>query len=42
MGVRVIRGDKGMGDIPGILGDLGGLQVLCNRAQLIQELRLRV
>ena len=41
--VRVIRGDKGVGDIPGIQGDSRGvLGILCNIARLTQELRLKV
>ena len=31
MTVWVIRGDKGMGDVPGVRGGSGGLQVLCNK-----------
>ena len=30
MAVWVIRGDEGMGDIPGVRGVQGSLQVLCN------------
>ena len=31
MAIRVIRGDEGVGDIPGILGGSGGgLWVLCD------------
>ena len=33
---------EGVGDIPGARGGLGGLQVLRNKSQLTQELRLRV
>ena len=41
--VRVIRGDEGVGDIPGVLGGSGGvLEVLRNEARLTQELRLKV
>ena len=41
--IRVIRGDEGVGDIPGIHGDSrGSLQVLHNVTRLIQELRLKV
>ena len=43
MTVRVIRGDKGVGDVPGVRGDSGGnLYVLRNVTRLTQELRLRV
>ena len=43
MTVRVIRGDEGMGDIPGVQGGSGGgLQIVHNRTRLTQELRLRV
>ena len=31
MTVGVIRGDKGVGDIPGVRGGSGGLQVQCNK-----------
>ena len=41
--VRVICGDEGMGDIPGVRGDSrGGLKIVRNRTQLTQELRLKV
>ena len=41
--IRVIRGDEGVGDIPGVHGDSrGSLQVLHNVTRLIQELRLKV
>ena len=41
--VRVICGDGGVGDIPGVRGgSRGGLKVVHNRTRLIQELRLRV
>ena len=41
--VRVIRGDMGVGDIPGIQGGSGESQeVLRNIARLTQELRLKV
>ena len=43
MTVRVIRGDEGVGDIPGIRGGSGGgLKIVHNRTRLIQELRLKV
>ena len=41
--VWVIRGDEGVGDIPGIRGGSGeSLEVLRKGARLTQELRLRV
>ena len=41
--IWMICGDEGVGDIPGILGGSGeSLEVLCNVAQLTQELRLKV
>ena len=41
--VWVIRGDEGVGDIPGIQGGSGeSSDVLCNIARLTQELRLKV
>ena len=41
--VRVIRGDEGVGDIPGVRGGSGeSLEVLRNVARLTQELRLKV
>ena len=41
--VRVIRGDEGVGDIPGVRGGSGESSgVLHNIARLTQELRLRV
>ena len=40
--VRMICGDEGVGDIPGVRGVQGSLQVLRNLARLTQELRLRV
>ena len=41
--IRVIRGDEGMGDIPGVRGgSRGGLKIVHNRTRLIQELRLKV
>ena len=41
--VRVIRGDEGVGDIPGVRGGFRGVsEVLLNIARLAQELRLRV
>ena len=42
MTVWMIRGCKGVGDIPGIQGDSGGLQVLHKGTRLSQELRLKV
>ena len=42
MAIRMIRGDEGVGDIPGVRGVLGSLPVLRNLARLTQELRLRV
>ena len=38
MGVRVIRGDKGVGDIPGVRGDSGESEVLRNMDSICQEL----
>ena len=41
--VRVIRGDEGVGDIPGVRGGSGESSgILCNKARLTQELRLKV
>ena len=41
--VRVIRGDEGVGDIPGVRGGSGeSLEILRNVARLTQELRLKV
>ena len=41
--VWVIRGDEGVGDIPGVRGGSGGvLEILRNIARLTQELRLKV
>ena len=41
--VRVIHGDEGVGDIPGVLGgSRGGLKFMHKGTRLIQELRLRV
>ena len=41
--VRVIRGDEGVGDIPGVQGGSGeSSEVLRNIARLTQELRLKV
>ena len=41
--VRVIRGDEGVGAIPGVRGGSGeSLGVLRNKARLTQELRLKV
>ena len=43
MAVRVIRGDEGVGDIPGVRGGSGGgLKIMRNMTRLTQELRLRV
>ena len=43
MTIRVIRGDEGVGDVPGVRGDSGeSVDVLRNIAQLTQELRLKV
>ena len=43
MAIWVIRGDEGVGDIPGVQGDSrGGLKVVRNKTRLTQELRLRV
>ena len=43
MAVRVIRGDEGVGDIPGVQGGSGeSLEILRNIARLSQELRLKV
>ena len=41
--IRVIRGDEGVGDIPGVRGGVRGVsEILRNIARLTQELRLRV
>ena len=41
--IRVIRGDEGVGDIPGVRGGSGeSLEFLRKLARLSQELRLRV
>ena len=41
--VWVIRGDEGVGDIPGVRGGSGeSEEVLCKVARLSQELRLKV
>ena len=41
--IRVIRGDEGVGDIPGVRGGSGGgLKIVRNRTRLTQELRLKV
>ena len=41
--VRVIRGDEGVGDVPGVRGGSGeSSEVLRNEARLSQELRLKV
>ena len=41
--IWVIRGDEGVGDLPGVRGvSGGGLQVLRNKTRLTQELRLKV
>ena len=43
LAIWVIRGDEGVGDIPGVLGGSGEpLEVLRNKARLTQELRLKV
>ena len=43
MTIWVIRGDEGVGAIPGVRGGPGGsLEVLRNKARLSQELRLKV
>ena len=43
MTVWVIRGDEGMGDVPGVRGGSGeSVEILCNKARLTQELRLKV
>ena len=43
MAIWVIRGDEGMGDIPGVRGGSGeSLEILCEVARLTQELRLKV
>ena len=43
MTVRMIRGDEGVGAIPGVRGGSGeSLEVLRKVARLTQELRLRV
>ena len=43
MGIGVIRGDEGVGDIPGVQGVSGGVYRFCaNIARLTQELRLKV
>ena len=43
MAVRVIRGDEGVGVIPGVRGGSGeSSEVLRNKARLTQELRLKV
>ena len=43
LAVRVIRGDEGVGDIPGVQGGSGeSLEFLRDMARLTQELRLRV
>ena len=41
--IWVIRGDKGVGDIPGVQGGFRGVCRFCTKeTQLTQELRLRV
>ena len=41
--IRVIRGDEGVGEIPGVRGGFRGVsEILRNVARLTQELRLRV
>ena len=43
LSVRMIRGDEGMGDIPGVQGGSGESEEFgAIRTQLTQELRLRV
>ena len=42
MTVWVIRGDEGVGDIPGIQGVSGESASSVQQARLTQELRLRV
>ena len=43
MGVRMVQGCEGMGDIPGIQGvQRGSLYVLCFKTRLTQELRPKV
>ena len=43
MAVWVIRGDEGVGDIPGVRGVSGeSAEIPCNVARLTQELRLKV
>ena len=43
MAIGVIRGDEGVGEIPGVRGGFRGvLEVLRNIARLTQELRLKV
>ena len=43
LAIWVIRGDEGVGDIPGVQGGSGeSLEFLRNVARLTQELRLRV
>ena len=43
MAVRVIRGDEGVGVIPGVRGGSGESEgILRNKARLTQELRLKV
>ena len=43
MAIWVIRGDEGMGDIPGVRGGSGeSLEIVCEVARLTQELRLKV
>ena len=43
MAIRVIRGDEGMGDIPGVQGvSGGGPKIVRNKTRLTQELRLKV
>ena len=34
MAIRVIRGDEGVGDIPGVQGVQGSLGVLCNGSSI--------
>ena len=43
MTIWVIRGDEGVGDVPGVRGGSGeSAEVPFNKAQLTQELRLKV
>jgi hypothetical protein len=42
MTVGMIRGDKGVGDIPGVRGVQGVCRFCATKTGLTQELRLRV